>query len=112
MNLLAKVKMKKLNEIFDVAYGNKLDLNKMTLLPLIAGGVNFVGRSSKNLGVSATVAPLQDLLPYEAGGITVALGGSKLLCSFIQERPFYTAQNVAVLLPTCPMPFSEKLFFW
>jgi hypothetical protein len=102
--------MKKLNEIFDVAYGSKLDLNKMVYLETSAGGINFVGRSSKNHGVSAIVAPLPEVMPYEAGLITVALGGTKLLSSFIQEKPFYTAQNVAVLRPKEPMTFAEKLF--
>ncbi len=102
--------MKKLNEIFDVAYGSKLDLNKMIYLKTSDGGVNFVGRSSKNHGVSAIVAPLPEVIPYETGLITVALGGTKLLSSFIQEKPFYTAQNVAVLRPKEPMTFAEKLF--
>lgn len=102
--------MKKLNELFDVAYGNKLDLNKMTLLSKVNGGVNFVGRSSQNHGVSATVSPLEGIKPCDAGLITVALGGTKLLSSFVQEHPFYTAQNVAVLKPKFQMTFSEKLF--
>ena len=102
--------MKKLNEVFDVIYGNKLDLNKMTHCAVSDGGVNFVGRSSQNHGVSATVTPLPDVPPYKTGRITVALGGSKLLSSFVQEQPFYTAQNVAVLSPKEPMTFAEKLF--
>jgi hypothetical protein len=57
--------MTKLNELFDVSYGNKLDLNKMHQLPLHSGGVHFVGRSSENHGVTATVAPLNGVEPYE-----------------------------------------------
>jgi hypothetical protein len=102
--------LKKLNELFDVTYGNKLDLNKMTLLPRLQGGINFVGRSSQNHGVSGTVAPLPNVQPYDAGVITVSLGGTKLLSSFVQEYPFYTAQNVAVLKPLVEMTFSEKIF--
>ncbi|WP_401739605.1 restriction endonuclease subunit S [Stenotrophomonas pavanii] len=101
--------MKKLNELFDVAYGNKLDLNKMTRVGRRDGGINFVGRSSQNHGVTGTVAQL-DIKPYDAGLITVALGGTKLLCSFVQEHPFYTAQNVAVLRPKEEMSFAQKLF--
>ncbi len=89
--------MKKLNELFEIRYGSKLDFNKMTPLMRSQGGINFVGRSSQNHGVSGTIAPLNDTVPYEAGLITVALGGTKLLSSFVQEHPFYTAQNVAVL---------------
>lgn len=102
--------MKMLNEIFTVTYGNKLDLNKMTSLSLADGGVSFVGRSSQNHGVSGTVERLPDMDPYPSGLITVALGGTKLLSSFIQERPFYTAQNVAVLAPKFEMSFAEKLY--
>lgn len=101
--------MKKLNELFDVAYGNKLDFNKMKQASRRDGGINFVGRSSQNHGVTGTVAPI-GIAPYEAGLITVALGGTKLLCSFVQEHPFYTAQNVAVLRPKKAMSFAEKLF--
>jgi hypothetical protein len=102
--------MKRLNELFDVSYGTKLDLNKMRLLAVSNGGVHFVGRSSVNHGVSAEVAPLKNMEPYEGGLITVALGGTKLLSSFVQQTPFYTAQNVAILRPKAPMSFAEKLF--
>ncbi len=103
--------MKKLNELFEVSYGNKLDLNKMKPLSREKGGINFVGRSSQNHGVSGTVAEIENIPPYAAGLITVALGGTKLLCSFIQEHRFYTAQNVAILKPRTPMSFPVKLFY-
>jgi len=48
--------------------------------------------------------------PYAAGNITVSLGGSKLLSSFVQPDRFYTGQNVAVLSPKSPMTFVEKLY--
>src|SRR4051812_2121638 len=102
--------MKKLNELFDVTYGNKLDLNKMKITSKANGGINFVGRSSQNHGVTSTVALLDGIKPYEPGLITVALGGTKLLCSFVQEHSFYTAQNVAILKPKNEMTFAEKLF--
>lgn len=104
------VKMKPLNEIFEVTYGNKLDLNKLVPLKASEGGINFVGRSSQNHGVSQTVKPLGDVAPFPAGLITVALGGSKLLSSFVQDGPFYTAQNVAVLRPLSEMTFQQKLY--
>ncbi len=109
--LMRKV-MKKipLNQMFDVEYGNKFDLNKMTLLIKAEGGINFVNRSSKNCGVSAHVAPVPKRAPYAAGCITVSLGGSKLLASFVQPEPFYTGQNVAVLMPKSEMTFAEKVY--
>jgi mRNA-degrading endonuclease RelE of RelBE toxin-antitoxin system len=102
--------MTPLNRVFDVEYGNKFDLNKMELLSKAAGGINFVNRSSRNCGVSATVAPVAGTPPYEAGNITVSLGGSYLLSSFVQLERFYTGQNVAVLLPKEEMSFAEKLY--
>jgi Type I restriction modification DNA specificity domain len=101
------MQMKTLVELFEVVYGNKLDLNKMHRA---RGGVRFVGRSSRNHGVTAVVARIPGVTPFESGLITVALGGSKLLSSFVQEIPFYTAQNVAVLKPRLEMSFGEKLF--
>ncbi len=100
---------KKLNELFDVAYGNKFDLNKLQRLPRSRGGVSFVGRSSKNNGIRATVATLRGTPPYPSGLITVALGGA-ILSSFVQEAPFYTAQNVAVLKPKSEMSFADKVY--
>lgn len=103
-------KMKPLNEIFDITYGNKFDLNKLTKLPINEGGVNFVGRSGQNNGVSCSVDLVEGVTPYEGGLITVALGGS-LLSAFIQEAAFYTAQNVAILKPKKALSFSQKLFY-
>jgi hypothetical protein len=46
--------MTTLNDLFEVSYGSKLDLNKMELQPIAMGGVRFVGRSSENRGISST----------------------------------------------------------
>ena len=99
--------MKTLTDIFDIRHGNKFDLNKMRQQD---GGINFVGRSGRKQGVSAEVAPIRGVAPFEAGAITVSLGGTRLLSAFVQERPFYTAQNVDVLLPKKKMTFAEKVF--
>jgi hypothetical protein len=99
-----------LEKLFHVTYGNKFDLNKMTIVSRAEGGVSFVSRSSESHGVSATVKQLDGVQPYAAGLITVALGGTKLLSSFVQEQPFYTAQNVAVLTPKLLLSFPQKLF--
>lgn len=96
-------------EVFDVAYGNKFDFNKMTV---DADGVNFVGRAGKKQGVSGSVALVPNVTPYPAGLITVALGGASRLASFVQQVPFYTAQNVAVLTPRNPdMSLKERLWW-
>lgn len=103
--------MKKLSELFNVEYGNKLDMNKMKVCTRTTGGVSFVGRADSGQGVTGVVALLPGLAPYPAGLITVALGGRKALASFVQTYPFYTAQNVAVLTPKQEMTFAEKVFY-
>lgn len=104
------MKLVPLSEVFAVEYGSKLDFNKMTPCAR-SHGVAFVGRASRNHGVVGFVRRTPSAEPYAAGLITVALGGSKLLSSFVQEDPFYTAQNVAVLLPRAAMDFKTKLYY-
>lgn len=98
-----------LSKLFHVEYGNKFDLNKQTRMD--TGGVLFVGRSGVNQGVSARVAVIDKVTPYPAGALTVALGGS-VLSTFVQQEPFYTAQNVAVLTPRDKdMGLKERLYY-
>lgn len=88
-----------LYDIFDIDMGNKMDRGKMS-----DGTIAFVGRTANNNGINARVGKVVDhekygtVEPYEKGCITLALGGSIGSC-FIQEEPFYTSQNVAVLMP-------------
>lgn len=102
----------RLNDLFDVGYGTKFDLKQMQQTRADdPDGISFVSRSRQNLGVAAYVKPYKGRPPLDADLITVSLGGSYLLSAFVQERPFYTAQNVAVLTPKADMPFREKLFY-
>lgn len=103
------INVDKLNSLFTLSYGTKLDLNKMEKTNK-DDAVNFVSRAAKNLGVSATVKKLENLEPYPAGLITVALGGS-ILSSFVQQDPFYTGQNIMVLTPIQSMTFQEKIYY-
>lgn len=98
-----------LNKIFDVKYGNKFDANKMKFVN--DGSINFVSRNSKNNGCVGSVKKYNNTIPYKANLITVSLGGSFLLSSFIQPKKFYTAQNIAILIPKTTMNFKEKLFY-
>jgi hypothetical protein len=95
-------------EVFDIEYGNKLDANKLTFVPQ---GMNFVSRSSKNLGIVGRVEIVPAAKIFEAGLITVTLGGTYLLSAFVQPEPFYTAQNIKVLRPVAPMDNSEKTYY-
>lgn len=97
------------DELFTVEYGNKLDMNKMTPSTSEAG-VAFIGRKGISEGISGYVMPVPGLVPYRAGMLTVALGGS-ILSSFVQQRSFYTAQNVAVLEPRGAMSLHHRLYY-
>ena len=98
-----------LNKLFDVRLGNKFDANKMKFIS--EGDINFISRDSKNNGCVGTVKIYNGAEPNTAGLITVSLGGSYVLSSFLQPKKFYTAQNVAILTPLKPMSDVEKLFY-
>ncbi len=96
-----------LYDIFKIDSGTKLDKVKMdTTVPKI----NFVGRSSVNNGITQKVNNIEGLRPYDAGCLTLALGGAYLGSCFIQEEPFYTSQNVVVLIPKDNITFEAKQF--
>lgn len=99
----------KITDLFYVYSGNKLDYGKQILNDK---GVNFVSRDSNNNGVVGRVLVDENTHIYEKGNITVTLGGSYLLSSFVQEEDFVTAQNVAVLKPKdLSMSNIEKWFY-
>ncbi|MBQ4553782.1 MAG: restriction endonuclease subunit S [Spirochaetaceae bacterium] len=83
-----------LKDLYTIKMGNKFDKNKMTDEE---PQVNFVSRVSYNNGVDGKVDFVENVIPYRAGLLTVALGGSYLGSCFVQEEPFYTGQNVAVM---------------
>ena len=97
-----------LKNIFNIEYGNQLNKNKLLLDD---NGVNFVSRTSKNLGIDGKVGRIANIQPYPKGLITVTLGGTYLLSSFVQPEPFYTAQNIKVLRPKQEMSFLQKIFY-
>ena len=105
------MKVVPLNSLFKVSYGNKFDFNKMKLANLAdQNRVNFVSRTESNNGVSGSVLPVIGVEPYAQGCITVALGGA-ILSSFVQVRPFYTAQNVAILKPLVRLSLPELIYY-
>jgi hypothetical protein len=97
-----------LKELFEIKYGNQFDFNKMTL---DNKGVNFICRSRENLGFKAKVKIIEDVRPFDKGLITVTMGGTYLLSSFVQLEPFYTAQNIKVLKPFKSMDSQVKNFY-
>ncbi len=99
----------KLNEIFYIERGN--GLSRVDLDDAFENGVNFISRQSYNNGVNSVVEKLDNIQPYEAGCITVPLGGEYLGTSFVQYEPFYTGAHMAVLKPKDnEMTLYSKLF--
>ena len=72
--------------------------------------INFVGRANANNGVTDFIDTIPGVIPYEAGLMTISLGGEYLGSCFVQDKPFYTSQNVNVLIPKRPMPYESKQF--
>lgn len=99
-----------LSSLFVVEHGNKLDLNKMKKCDPRPDAIAFIGRSGTKNGIVAFVEEVAGLDPNCDGLITVALGGAAL-SSFVQPRPFYTAQNIDVLRPIAEMSLDEKLYY-
>lgn len=95
-----------INKIFDISYGNKLDMCQMTPN---SDGIPFVTRTATNNGVGGIVEPVDGVTAYPAGSLSVALGGS-IGSTFLQTRDFYTSQNVAVLQPKETLPSVILLF--
>nr|WP_273386414.1 restriction endonuclease subunit S [Bifidobacterium indicum] len=93
--------------LFDIDMGTKLDRVKMTQA---SPDVNFVGRANTNNGITAQVDSIAGITPYEAGNMTLSLGGKYLGSCFVQPERFYTSQNVVVLIPRWDMPFGVKQF--
>lgn len=102
--------MKKLSELFDVRYGNSLELNRLTLTTPDRG-VAFISRKMGDNGVSAYVERLPDVVPNPAGELTCALSGNGVLTTCIQERPYYTAFHVACLRPKVRMSTAQLLYY-
>jgi hypothetical protein len=100
--------MQKVSELFNVIYGNQLELNRLIIDR--DNGVNFISRTSKNNGVSAKVKNIPNIQPSPAGLITVAVSGS-VMEAFLQPEPFYTAFHVILLSPKLSLTEQEMLFY-
>ena len=101
MNLVA------LSDLFSVTYGVNLELNRMTLDP---SGIPFVGRSDRNNGVTARVAPIPGLTPNPARTLSVAGGGS-VLATFLQVEPYYSGRDLFYLTPQVELTDSQLLYY-
>jgi hypothetical protein len=97
----------RVSDLFDISYGNSLELNVLKEDP---SGINFVSRTTKNNGVSGKVVPIPGIEANPAGSLSVALSATPLE-TFLQPDPFYTGFHVAVLIPKRPMTTEEKLWW-
>ncbi len=93
--------------LFKIDAGSKLDRVKMAS---DNPEINFVGRANANNGITCQVNKIPNIEPYEAGNLTLALGGAYLGSCFVQEKAFYTSQNVVVLIPKTKIPLHAKYF--
>ena len=99
--------MVKVNDYFDVGYGNNLPLSA---LEENNDGINFVSRISKNNGVSAKVKIIKGEKLNPPMTITVAVGGS-VMESFLQAFPYYTGYHILVLSPKIKLDERQLLFY-
>ncbi len=99
--------MKRIDELFEVVYGVNLDLSKLIK---DENGINYVGRSKKNNGITANVLPVKDIVPNPAYTISVAGGGS-VLEAFIQEKPYYSGRDLFYLKPKIDMNINILQYY-
>lgn len=100
--------MIRLSELFDIKYGVNLELNKLNQ---VEDGTNYVSRTRNNNGVSAIVENIAGIVPNPAGTISVALGSSTVLFSFLQEKPYYSGRDIGYLKSKGIVTKNELLFY-
>ncbi|MDR2043389.1 MAG: restriction endonuclease subunit S [Clostridium sp.] len=98
----------KVKDLFTLKQGNSLEF--MHIGVSTDTGINFVSRTAQNNGVVTQVDRIEEIEPFPAGYISVALGGS-VLSAFVQAKPFYTAFHIMVLQPKRTMTLAEKLYY-
>ena len=99
--------MKRVDDIFDVAYGNGLEF--INMIPDNTG-IPFISRKSINNGMEARVRLQADIIPNPRNTISVAVGGS-VMESFVQKEPFYSGFHVLVLSPKQEMTDNVMLYY-
>ncbi len=102
--------MPTVSDLFEVRYGHSLELNRLKIANT-EQGIAFVSRKMGDNGVSAFVEPIDGLPPALSGELSVALGGNGVLSTFLQERPFYTGRDVAILTPRHQFSKATLLFY-
>jgi len=102
----------KISSLFNVLYGVNLELNKLDTCDYNTNdAIRFVSRSKENNGVSAFVKRIPNVTPNPANTISVAGGGTYVLASFMQSKPYYSGRDVFVLVPIVPMQEIEMIYY-
>lgn len=81
-------------EIFEIIIGKSSDLNKLEYDP---NGINYVGRSEFNNGITSKVKKDKNLKIYQGNCITIPMVGNSTLKSSFQVDEFCVSQNIAIL---------------
>lgn len=97
--------MVELQELFNIEYGNSLDLNKLVQK---SDGVNFVSRTAKTTVFQQKVKELAGIRKMSKGSITVSLGGS-VLEAFLQCDEYYTGYHIYCLTPKDGIAMSDEV---
>jgi hypothetical protein len=106
------MKLVRVKDLFNVKYGINLDLNKLEEVPMDApNAIPYVARSEKNNGVTAYVEQLKGIKPNPPMTISVAGGGSSVMSSFLQERPYYSGRDLFYLEPKTKMSKQVLLYY-
>jgi hypothetical protein len=101
----------KISDIFDVKYGNSLELiNMLKCTSKDYNSIPFVSRTENNNGVSAFVEKEIDIEPNQAHTLSVAVGGS-VLSTFYQPLEYYTGFHIFVLIPKEKLSIIEMLYY-
>ena len=95
-----------LSELFDIKYGVNLELSKCNEE---VQEINFVARTAENNGISSKVERINNILPQDAGLISVAGGGS-VLSTFYQDEQFYSGRDLYTLRAKKNIDKYAKLF--
>jgi len=108
---LVKGELVKISVLFDIQYGNSLELINLEQCNISDfGAIPFVSRTEKNNGISAFVYENFEIEPNPAHTLSVAVSGS-VLSTFYQPLPYYTGFHVLILQPKTKMSTTKMLYY-
>ena len=93
----------KYKALFNIEKGERL-----TKADMLEGGINYIGASAFNNGITAHIGNTEHL--HQANTITVCYNGS-IGSAFYQEEPYWASDDVNVFYPKFGMDLYIALFF-